>query len=114
MGDASRSVALNSYGTQKPRGPNFLRSWTIECMKHGAYSIGRHSSRFTASSQSCEMKVLYDLRSPAFMPEGGSSVILIAICSRPIGNLGCGSEVIHRRKLGSTSSMALMYPSSVR
>ena len=40
----------------------------------------------------------YEFLRPARTPAGASLVILIAICSRPIGNLGCGSEVIHSWK----------------
>merc|ERR1719502_1415329 len=85
---------------QKPRGPNLRRSCTIVCMKQSANSMGRHSSRLTASSQSVSIQ-LYDLRSPALIPDGGSSVILIEIWSKPIGKAGCGSEVIQSRNLGS-------------
>mmetsp|Transcript_76104 Transcript_76104/g.204220 ORF Transcript_76104/g.204220 Transcript_76104/m.204220 type:complete len:282 (+) Transcript_76104:1560-2405(+) len=44
---------------------------------------------------------------PAFMPTGASLVILMLICSSPMGNCGCGSDVIHTRNSGSMTSASL-------
>lgn len=40
---ALRSLALNSYGTFQPMGPNLRRSWTTLCRKHMTNSSWRHS-----------------------------------------------------------------------
>mmetsp|Transcript_29465 Transcript_29465/g.94344 ORF Transcript_29465/g.94344 Transcript_29465/m.94344 type:complete len:215 (+) Transcript_29465:2037-2681(+) len=100
---AERSDWLNSYGTFQPMGPNLRRSCTTECTKHMTKSSCRHSWRCTASRRSW-LAHAYEARRPARMPTGASLVILMPICSRPMGNCGCGSAVIQRRKSSLISS----------
>ena len=50
-----------------------------------------------ASSVSCVIHVEYEPLRPALHAAGASLVTLIDICSRPMGNLGCGSAEIHSR-----------------
>mmetsp|Transcript_69183 Transcript_69183/g.207522 ORF Transcript_69183/g.207522 Transcript_69183/m.207522 type:complete len:210 (-) Transcript_69183:4020-4649(-) len=104
---ADRSDWLNSYGMLKPRGPNLRRSWTMVCMKQRAYSIDFHCGCDCASSMSCVTHA-YEFLRPARTPAGASFVILIAICSRPIGNLGCDSEVTQSWNSGWISSSLII------
>mmetsp|Transcript_25027 Transcript_25027/g.54624 ORF Transcript_25027/g.54624 Transcript_25027/m.54624 type:complete len:202 (+) Transcript_25027:1711-2316(+) len=105
--DADRSDWLNSYGTLKPSGPNLRRSCTIVCMKQSEKSITRHCGCVFESSMSWLIQAYEPLR-PALMPAGASLVTLIDICSSPIGNLGCGSAVIHKRKESTISASSLI------
>ena len=62
-----------------------------------------HCGCETASSMSWLTHAYEPLR-PARTPAGASLVILMDICSRPIGNLGCGSAEIHSRKVWRPAS----------
>ena len=59
-----------------------------------------------ASRWSCVSHAYEPLR-PALTPAGASLVTLIDMCSRPIGNLGCGSAEIQTRNSSRTSSASL-------
>ena len=111
MTHAPRSDWLNSYGMLKPSGPNLRRSCTMVCMKQSAYSMLFHCGCVTASSMSWFTQA-YDALSPARTPAGASLVTLMDIWSRPMGNLGCGSVVIHSWKPGWMSSSLSMVVST--
>ena len=63
---------------------------------HCVNSSGFHSGRRNVSSESCDSHE-YERMIPARIPCGGSFVSLIDACSRPMGNLGLGSDVIQMR-----------------
>jgi len=97
---APRSLLLYSYGMHQPSAPNLRRSCTTLCRKQKAYTSERHCALSTRSSFSWSSITVYDRSTPALRPAGGSLVTLNDWCKRPMGNFGCGSEVMYSLKSG--------------
>lgn len=92
-----KSDSLKSYIRFQPILPNFFRSWITAWKKERHYTSGLNSW-FVHDSNSLGFILDHELLRFASSPSGGSTTILLLLCSIPSGNVSVGFVVNHKRK----------------